>query len=376
MYANRPVLSSQGIALSNLLERTNNRKLVGFFLPDDYFDDYFYNRQIRTVEQKKRFFAEFIPSFQKEIAEQPRNIDTLFITSEHFHSRLIDQKSIDQLHAFLSNLFSKITVVCYFREQSQVVKSLYSTHIKVGWREGYSTFQKKAKPDNPYYNYELFFDKWSNSFGKQNLVARIFDRKNFVEGDIRKDILNIIKPEIDFDKFDYSIANSNESLGLLGLEIGRRVNAILPRYDSEGRLNKLREQIFSLLQESSLSQLHSLSNDNAQKIYADFSEINERFAKKYLDLNHNPFSKPNSEGSRGDVNTDEMQVRFGDALELLESIFKLINQIPLLHNDDIKTVKNVSSALKNHRPISSADTKRFIKMAESVKLSHLSSRPK
>ena len=58
IYSNYNALSKQRVAVSNELDRPNNRKLVAYF--QTTFDDYFKQNKIFTHLDKDRFFKDFI----------------------------------------------------------------------------------------------------------------------------------------------------------------------------------------------------------------------------------------------------------------------------------------------------------------------------
>ena len=89
----------------------------------------------------------------------------MLITSEHFHSRLVDEASVRKLAKFLSGLFREVEVICYLREQSAVRKSLYSTNLKGRGTQPYASFGADEDENSTYYNYYNLVTRWSNVFG-------------------------------------------------------------------------------------------------------------------------------------------------------------------------------------------------------------------
>ena len=155
VYSNRKALLKFGVCLSDVLGKTNNRKLVAYFQP--YLDDYYYDNMINSEEKRQLHFDGFVEAFEKEIAALSAKADVLLITSEHFHSRLQTIESISRLKGFLEQFFESITVICFFREQSAVAASLYSTSIKNKNYDDIASFVKKVTPASHYYNYATFF---------------------------------------------------------------------------------------------------------------------------------------------------------------------------------------------------------------------------
>ena len=294
VYANREVLRQKGVVLSDVLGKTNNRKLAAFCVPEKNFDDYFKDRRIRTVEAKRAHFQGFRDSFISEARQLSRTAHTLLITSEHFHSRLRDTASIERLKAVLDEISDDVTVLCYFREQSAVVYSLYSTAIKSGNVLDLTAYAARCVPKNDYFNYFRFFGKWRDVFGRERLRARLYAKNAFVGGDIRQDLLSQLLPEPDMADFDCTAPAANRSLGLVGLELGRLTNSAFGRYNADGTMNPVRQRLLDLIMHSDLGRLGRLPFPQAVEIHKRFARSNRRFAVEYLDLRRNPFPRPGS----------------------------------------------------------------------------------
>ena len=128
--------------------------------------DLFHPARLDWMNQFKHRFSQEIESITDD--------KSVIISSEHFHSRLETREEIERLFALLKKRFSEIKVLVYLRRQIQVAVSLYSTLCRTGgYRE--SIFPKNITEDNHYYNYYLLLEKWSNVFGQENLVPRIFE---------------------------------------------------------------------------------------------------------------------------------------------------------------------------------------------------------
>ncbi|MGB3313379.1 MAG: hypothetical protein WBB85_03115, partial [Albidovulum sp.] len=188
LYDNRAALAARGVGLSDVAGSPNNRRLAAYCQPDGRIDNFFRGRKIATPEDKAAFFAGFAEDLSAELAGL--GTGTVILTSEHFHSRLIDRDSVQKLHDLLAPLFSEIRVLCWFREQAAVARSLYSTAIKGGKTVGFDEFLDGCTPDSHRYNYHDSFRLWADVFGADALVARLFDRAAFVGGDIVTDFLD------------------------------------------------------------------------------------------------------------------------------------------------------------------------------------------
>lgn len=289
LYHNRAALAARGVDLSDACGSPNNRRLAAYCQPKARFDNFFQTRGIRTIAEKEAFFAAFETDFKAEVAGLQG--DTLILTSEHLHSRLVDRASVEKLHDLLAPLFSEIRVICYFREQAAVAKSLYSTAIKGGKSEDFAGFLEGCIPENHRYNYHSSFSLWADLFGKEALVARLFDKTAFKGGDICADFLDQACG-FEMDGFEPVGANQNESLGAHGLMLGRITNRTHPRYLPDGSVNPLRKALAQTLEATDLAGQGVLGFEAAEEVHARFDESNRAFARAFLGREDNPFAAP------------------------------------------------------------------------------------
>ena len=292
VYANRDALKRHGVALSDCLDQTNNRKLAAYCMPASNFDDYFKDRRITTVAQKQAYFQGFREAFVEEARQAATWAHTLFITSEHFHSRVRDEASIARLKAVLDDITSDVVVLCWFREQSAVLLSLYSTAMKSGNVAELDAFVQRCTPSNDYFNYLELFSRWQGAFGASRVRAFLFGTEHFVDGDIRRSLLQQLLPDADSSEFDFSAPPANRSLGAVGLELARATNRAFPRYNADGSLNARRTALVQLIAHSEIGQAGVASLREATEIHARFERSNLMFARRYLKKDCNPFPAP------------------------------------------------------------------------------------
>lgn len=292
LYHNRKALLKQRIALLDGIGIPNNRVLPAFCQPEDMFDDFFQDKKINSAAEKIRFFHGFSQKLESEILKVKKQADTLIITSEQFHSRLKDVASIERLRDLIKPYFDNIVICCYFREQSSLASSSYSTSIVSGDNKDFEILLKGVSPKNHFYNYDVLLTKWAEVFGRETLRPLLYGRQHFHQGDIRLDFLRVVKENIDFDQLDFNVADRNRSLGLVGLKLAQINNTFNPCYLKDGSQNELRKAILSAIQDSSASSLGEDFFPQASDIYRAFEESNVNFATKFLGHEGNPFPAP------------------------------------------------------------------------------------
>ncbi|WP_238367678.1 hypothetical protein [Mesobacterium pallidum] len=290
LYDNRKALSAQGIALTSSAAAPNNRRLAASVMqePDDFF------RRLGLLEPGKAeaFFATFRAEFTAEVQALAKTHDTLVLTSEHFHSRLETVEEIRALRAFLAPLVEDIVVLCYFREQSEVRRSLYSTALWVGVSTGpIDGFQRHNDERDHYYNYELMFGKWAEVFGEDALRPRLYGTAHFEGGDIRRDFLAQLGRDVDAAKLSWKVTTANTSFGRLKSVIARALNIAQPQYVKD-RYNDTRHRLMARIAEADALDSGPLTSPGQAEFHARFDASNRRFAERFLGRTGNPFPAP------------------------------------------------------------------------------------
>lgn len=362
LYLNRQVLAEHGIALSDYLGIPNNRKLAAYCMPPDIFDSYLNDRKIYTVEQKAKYFASFLDDFESEIKGMSSSAEKMIITSEHFHSRLTSRESILKLKDILDNFFTEIKIICYFREQSAVVKSLYSTSIKVGEYQNFEDFSRRVSPKNHYYNYFTFFMKWSEIFGKECLIPRLFHKATWRDGDIRKDFISMVDDKLTMEDFDYSLPDTNKSLGLTGIELGKINNRINPMYDENGNRNTWREKISTIIESSTISEIGEIYFPNATTIHDSFSESNIAFAREFLGSDLNPFSKPKTNANDPAYN-NPLSVFHPVLFQFFENLLIALNEIPRIDSKHAVKLRDIAIKISKKEELNIIDARNLMEIA-------------
>jgi hypothetical protein len=244
LYSNQKKLSEGKVFLSNTLDVPSNRKIVAYFQED--YDDFHLEHNITNENQKSVFFDGFTSNFSKEINSAKLNHDFMIITAEHFHSRLVSKKSISDLNKFLRLHFEDIKIICYLRNQADLRKSLYSTACKVSLTESIADFHRDVGEESDYYNYFSLLNKWSEVFGKENLLVRVYDRNKFIDSDIRKDFILSVIPSFDLNKLTYNLTTANESLSYLESRAFVGINKTQPAFNDHGGVNQVSQIIKSI----------------------------------------------------------------------------------------------------------------------------------
>jgi hypothetical protein len=346
LYANRDALGGQRIYLSTSIGQNNNRDIVSFFRDD--LDEWAKYKNIKTQEDKINYFLGFEEKFVQEVRLASARHDLMIITSEHFHSRLQARSEIARLWAFLTKIFESVRVCCYFREQSDMALSRYSTYLKGDHTLSLSDFLKDVTPRSTYYNFDRIAGLWSQAFGKEACDFRIYDRSTLLEGDIRKDFISAINRQVDLSSFDMSIAARNASLCEEEATLYRLINERVPYWlESEADYEPYNRFLKNLISEVDSSQRRSLSSQIRENVGARFAESNRSFFAKYINAEQ-AFSykveKPTSSKRHRDtdIGSEYVGKLISHAFELTTENRRLVTEIRLCQSENERLARIVA----------------------------------
>ncbi len=308
--------------------------------------------------QREAFFDGFEEAFVEEMAGLATDHHTVVFSSEHFHSRIKNVEQIERVKNLLDRCFSDVKIVCYFREQSKVRTSLYSTGIKLHSPETISTFQNDVGPGIHYYDYMEFFSKWAQVFGKENLVPKIYDRASMKNGDIRYDFLSTILTGVDAERLSFENVPANESLSAKQAECFRIINAKCPpRFSifSNPLNNRLKARIMSV---SALGTGGGVKDPRQPALYEAFDESNRAFFKEYFDADTNLFAAPKPVSE--DLEVDPEREACSEMLDQILSIKGLVFMSP----EEVDTIRDLAIELFDEEKLDAASALLILKVLQ------------
>ncbi|MBK1648035.1 hypothetical protein CKO36_05310 [Rhabdochromatium marinum] len=271
--------------LSDILGKPNNRLFTLYFQRFKK-DRWAATNNITNPKEKQAFFKDFEERLSDDIKQASIKHDTFIITSEGLSLRIKNSDEIAEIKNFLMQRFDQITIVGYFREQSDRAISGHSQKMKGrGLKISLEKFlDKEATMQDYTYNYKAIADDWAAAFGKENCKFRIYDREYFPEKDIRLDFLNILGIPIDRSKLDFSITQKNQRLSRLQTAAFIKINTLVPySHDPKSKTGSLNKKL-----KNAVLSLHSLNfgtniTSKQTEVYRRFIELNTNFFKDYFD---------------------------------------------------------------------------------------------
>ena len=277
--SNRHRIRKAGFAYLESLGLPSNRKLATYCFNDDRHDDYHVALGIVNTEKRKIWGKQFLSDLDSEIKSLDKNIHTVVVSNEQFHSRLEHIEEIQRVKNILLGYFDTVQVCVYLRRQDKVACSLYSTALKCG--HSMNNILPSVSSEDHYYNYRVFLNKWSQVFGQEALNVRIFEKSELINNDLISDFL--VSNDLQLGQLDQYLqpGRENESLLPEAQEFLRIYNKVVDNSNnSQGQ--KIREQVVPLLEKEYSGKPQLPSKTDAQSFCEQFGESNKEVAMQWF----------------------------------------------------------------------------------------------
>lgn len=316
----------------------SNRLLVAAFEEKEnnlYFD-------IHKISKPASYLKRYKEDFKYNIRKNCEASNMMIISSEHFHSLLTKNKEINNLKLYLERIFEETKIICYFREQSQVQLSRYSTALRVGHSYDLNKYFSDINHNAHYFNYRVFFSKWRDNFGKNNLIPRIFSKSYFKDGSLLKDFISQCSHEVDFNKLSVKKRSTNSKFNLKQIAALKAINSLTKKskiyLKNKKTVNKL------IMNEDFGIDSGYLIHPSSSQVYEICNEENVNFFKEFFGLEENLFNEPHENETdaqeRIDIIQEEFEPTFYEYFSLISSKKILdINKHPaskIINNDKIE----------------------------------------
>ena len=358
---NKRVLSDLGVFLRESGYSANNRKLV-HYVQNTMAEEWFYTRRITTQEEKDAYFEGYEAQFAEQVQAARQTHDYMLISSEQFQSRLRTKEEMARIHKLLTKHFDQISLVCYFREQSQMRRSLYSTALKESCVDPVSEFRKGIGPQDLYFNHYETAKRWSAFFGQENCIFRIYDKGQFDGGDLRLDFLASLPVDLPVDAFSFETVKSNSSLSLLEAELFRVINTQTSEWAVKG-VRKKKQILKEAIRKAPQVKHGKVETQSDLEIYQKFEASNRAFFDEFIGGDQSfPRPVPASQ------DTSEPRYSLDDVTDitsnLLDQLLKLrMFKVQAVEPHESDLLNRVSSRLSRAEPISDDDVRELSELS-------------
>ncbi|EAJ9832380.1 hypothetical protein FBH93_07080, partial [Campylobacter coli] len=317
LYLNREKLEIQNIIYANSIESyTRHNILVNFcfeFRNNFNWEKIKFERILKYRSRLKLFYA-----LKEEVAQAKG--DFIFSTEGitwHFY----DVKYIKILKKFFKELgFDRVILILYLRNTSDLLISLSAQLIKTNY-SSIPCFINPWEYDRQYiFDNQWLCQKYSEIFGKENLIVRLFDGNEFYQGDLLKDFIHSIG--LKWENNFIIPLKQNESLDLIGVELCKALNKQNSNYD----------EFMELYSKYFISKSLFTKFYPPKKIiqsYLDyFEESNEWVRKEFFPHKERLFPKKDLSDYKENYGLKEMKPEYWDKIaEFIADIVKKKNKI-------------------------------------------------
>jgi len=280
-YKNKSNLLKEDIFYPETFGKRNHTRLSAYASADHKKGDIRLGLGLTNLELIKEFRKKIDTSFRKEIKKQ--NCTKLLLSGEHMQIKLKSIEEIQFLKKFLDNFVNKYKIVVYLRSQLEMAISDYSTRCRAGGTE--KIILHNVKENSSYYNHEKLLDRWSNVFGCENIIPKIFSKTEFPDGDIKKDFIRTLG--LNWKNF-IDVENVNESLNSDAQRFLLEINKFLPKFIDDKK-NKERGDLVKLVSYNRIGKGLLPTHQEAENCYKNFIDSNERLRKKWFPNRKNLF---------------------------------------------------------------------------------------
>lgn len=278
LFKNKEHLLKEGVFYLNAEGEINSRNIAAACVGDDVGDDYIDSLGFSSREDRLLFRRILKKKVHDRIHKLPEHVHTIIISSEHFHSRLVESSMIQYLKSWFSSYAESFEIVCYLRRQVDMVVSLYSTILKGGGVETFEGAVNRMLKEKHYCNYDVFLSKWEKVFSKEEIRVRRFERSEMVAGSIVDDFLTDarISPGCIVVKTE----STNESITHIGQVLLREINTHMNAGDEESKAE--RNRIQRLITEKFQGKGRQLPFGEARRLQALFDDSNEKVRARWF----------------------------------------------------------------------------------------------
>jgi hypothetical protein len=178
----------------------------------------------------RAFFAKHVDSARR------RGAETILASAENFYAMNVlasmqrrqlcpnalerEKGLIETMGALVPEDIAVFEIVCYFRRPDRYAESLYNQHVKRGISFD-GTFHEFFRIIEPALFYDKYMRLWSDVFGRNNCVVRLYDR---VRADVVGDFVATVSGIQDVTQFTHVHDQGNERVGRDLVEFKRLKN--------------------------------------------------------------------------------------------------------------------------------------------------------
>ena len=223
---------------------------------------------------QSRGLEDLTTDLRNEIANTPHHV---ILSSENFY--LLRQPA--EVGKLLTSLFpgGAVKVVVYLRRQDEAHLSWYNQAVKAQGFTG--TIEDSIRDNDTLWNYAENLAHWTDVFGEENLIIRIYQNNELIDGDIRRDFCRLL--QVTEAPLRFQSGRSNTALNRSLLEFQRTRNALPLPMQEKRRFHK---QLTALSEVSAgqgmFDESMPLCEARRRELLAHYAPGNRQLAKRFF----------------------------------------------------------------------------------------------
>ncbi|TYC52317.1 hypothetical protein FMN50_18385 [Rhodobacterales bacterium] len=206
--------------------------------------------------------------------------EVILFSNEHLHSRVMSSEGAERLRKVLSAFTDDISVIVYLRRQDRLAASYFSTPFKFGKKVVDRPIPAPSQGLLHYYDYGKIVTLWSDVFGRENVIVKIFEEEARSEGGMVGSFLRaagVSAPGTEKPK------THNESLSLEAIHFLAEFNRRMGEFpDKASELRKLRLTLIHFLERHYPARKKLVPRHEAEAFFESCRETNATVLSDFL----------------------------------------------------------------------------------------------
>ena len=234
--------------------------------------------------RKKKGFPEWEQGLGV-VSETAKQYEHIILSDEHLWSAQRHKGFWKRINQGLAEAGVDLKIILYLRRQDEQVESHWNQKVKekkTHMTESFSEYLEKGMHEYMPLHYDEGLDRVAQRVGKENLIVRVYEKQQFVGGNIFADFLSAIGLGLDAD-FALPQYTANVRLPGNAVEIKRMVNGLYTEDVPDFYFDVITEAYgINRLTNVPTKKTSMFSPEQRIEFMKPYEEGNARVAKEYL----------------------------------------------------------------------------------------------
>ncbi len=234
---------------------------------------------IYTHQEQQHFYDELKKAFLEELSKAGPNIDTIVCSNEHLSVQMFEKDDLFKLKSLFSDICDNIKIIVYLRKQDAVTVSSYIQKLKTGYCKPLVLEKLPAK----WKDYYKLIKFWELTFGKGNVLPRIFAKDKFYEANLVLDFIHTcnLSERMD-DSFEF-YKPANESLDSQQCELLLELNQFIKGAGNDKKaLDNFRSRLVEYFRRTAGKDKFDVSLEDKKRFMGKYTDNNKKLAEEYF----------------------------------------------------------------------------------------------